>query len=81
MGALPLAGYRVVDFCWQAAGPLTTELLANLGADAMKIETASNIDRVRAVPPSGGGLHDRHGRLLRRLQHEQTQPDARSARG
>src|SRR5262249_51053948 len=27
---LPLAGYRVVDFCWQAAGPLMTELLANL---------------------------------------------------
>ena len=47
MSRLPLEGFRVLDFCWQAAGPLTTELLANLGADVVKVETASNIDRVR----------------------------------
>ena len=47
MAELPLEGYRVLDFCWQAAGPLATELLANLGADVVKLETASNVDRVR----------------------------------
>ena len=47
MTALPLEGVRVLDFCWQAAGPLITELLANLGADVVKVETASNVDRVR----------------------------------
>ena len=47
MPPLPLAGYRVIDFCWQAAGPLMTELLANLGADVIKLESATRIDTVR----------------------------------
>jgi benzylsuccinate CoA-transferase BbsF subunit len=47
MADLPLDGCRVLDFCWQAAGPLATELLANLGADVVKVETARNVDRVR----------------------------------
>ena len=45
---LPLAGLRVLDFCWMAAGPLVTELLANLGADVVKVESATGMDRVRS---------------------------------
>ena len=49
---LPLRGIRVVDFCWQAAGPLTTELLANLGADVIKVESDARIDTLRVALPA-----------------------------
>ena len=49
---LPLKGIRVVDFCWQAAGPLTTELMANLGADVIKIESDARIDTLRVALPA-----------------------------
>jgi CoA:oxalate CoA-transferase len=53
MSAKPrmLEGYRVLDFTQFVAGPTCTRLLAEMGAEVIKLELAPDGDRVRA-----GGL-------------------------
>ena len=50
MGDLPLEGYRVIDFGWAAAAPRATCLLADMGAEVIKVETHKRLDPVRFGP-------------------------------
>lgn len=47
----PLAGVRVVDFTWAAAGPLATRYLATFGAEVIRIESARHPDPLRNLAP------------------------------
>src|SRR4051794_16265846 len=46
----PLAGIRVADFCWMGVGSVATRLLADFGADVIKIEDRIRIDTPRRLP-------------------------------
>jgi benzylsuccinate CoA-transferase BbsF subunit len=50
MSNLPLEGYRVIDFGWAAAAPRATCLLADMGAEVIKVETRKRLDPVRFGP-------------------------------
>jgi len=55
MFRLPLHGIRVLDLTMAWAGPYATRLLADMGAEVIKIEAADNWDLLRAFtgqPPS-----------------------------
>jgi crotonobetainyl-CoA:carnitine CoA-transferase CaiB-like acyl-CoA transferase len=51
--AMPLRGVRVVDFTWVLAGPFGTRLLANFGAEVIRIESHARPDSSRTGTPSG----------------------------
>lgn len=48
-GKGPLSGVVVIDLCWVAAGPYSTELLAFMGATVIKVESASRPDLFRRL--------------------------------
>ena len=55
---LPLDGIQVLDLTRALAGPLCTSLLADLGAEVVKVETIGRGDDARQYPP-----YDDHGSL------------------
>ena len=49
-GSGPLAGIRVADFCWAGVGAIATRLLADYGAEVIKIEDRQRVDMTRRLP-------------------------------
>ncbi len=57
----PLAGMRVIDFCWVGAGAIVTQALALQGAEVIKIESATHPDNLRLSGPFRGDRIDLNG--------------------
>ncbi len=60
----PLAGVRVLEFCQVAAGPFCGLLLADFGADVVKVEPPEG-DALRAWPPLSQGYSENFASLNR----------------
>jgi crotonobetainyl-CoA:carnitine CoA-transferase CaiB-like acyl-CoA transferase len=62
--APPLAGIRVVDLCSYYPGPLCTSILADLGADVVKVERPGGGDPGRTVTPGTHRVLNRRKRVV-----------------
>ena len=63
---LPLAGVRVIEFTHMVMGPAAGLILADLGADVIKIEPVEG-DSTRRLPGSGSGYFPMYNRNKRSL--------------
>ena len=62
---LPLTGIRVIEFCNVAAGPFCAMLLADMGADVVKVENPQGGDSMRQWPPLTAGYSENFASLNR----------------
>lgn len=62
---LPLDGVRVIEVCNVAAGPFCAMLLADMGADVVKVEHPEGGDTLRAWPPINDGYSENFASLNR----------------
>jgi crotonobetainyl-CoA:carnitine CoA-transferase CaiB-like acyl-CoA transferase len=49
--AAPLEGVRILDLFWVLAGPGATRMLADYGAEVVRVESMLRPDTLRAIPP------------------------------
>ncbi|MEP0964612.1 MAG: CoA transferase [Roseobacter sp.] len=61
---MPLTGKRVVEFCEVAAGPFCGMLLADMGAEVIKVERAQG-DAMRMWPPINDGYSENFASINR----------------
>ena len=73
---LPLASLRVLEFCHTIMGPSAGLILADLGADVVKIEPAPGGDKTRRIPGFAAGFFGAFNRNKRSIAL-----DLKTARG
>ncbi|GAB5494472.1 MAG: CoA transferase [Phototrophicaceae bacterium] len=61
----PLANLKILDFSTLLPGPYATMMLADLGADIIRVEAPNRVDLVRMMPPFDGGVSGQHAVLNR----------------
>ncbi len=61
---LPLSGVKVIEFCQVAAGPFCGMLLADMGAEVIKVEPLEG-DMLRQWPPISNGFSENFASLNR----------------
>jgi crotonobetainyl-CoA:carnitine CoA-transferase CaiB-like acyl-CoA transferase len=74
--ALPLAGLRVVEFTHMVMGPSCGMILADLGAEVIKVEPLKG-DNTRRLIGSGAGFFAMFNRNKKSLAVDVTQPEGR----
>jgi crotonobetainyl-CoA:carnitine CoA-transferase CaiB-like acyl-CoA transferase len=72
---LPLSGVRVVEFSHMVMGPSCGLVLADLGADVVKVEPPGEGDRTRHLPGSGAGFFPAFNRNKRSLALDVSRPE------
>ncbi len=77
-GAAPLAGLKVLDLGHTIMGPCAGLILADLGADVVKIEPREG-DPTRRLPGFGAGFFPTFNRNKRSLALDLKQPEGRAA--
>ena len=75
MGKLPLEGIRVVEFVHMVMGPTCGLVLADLGADVIKVEPAPEGDNTRRLGGSGAGFFAQANRNKRSLAVDLKSPE------
>src|SRR5207248_640648 len=81
LGALPLAGIKVLDLSSIIAAPVTATMLGDFGAEVVKIEEPGRGDFMRrsAAEPGGRSLHRlQDGRNKRSITLDLRQPEGRA---
>ena len=76
-GDLPLAGIRVVEFAHMVMGPTCGLMLADLGAEVIKIEPVPAGDNTRRLTGSGAGFFAMFNRNKRSLALDLKSPKGR----
>lgn len=61
----PLASLKVLDFSTLLPGPFASLLLADMGAEVLRVESPTRMDLVRVLPPHVDGVSASHAYLNR----------------